>query len=330
MKPYHVYAVGNALVDMEYEINDADLQQFGIEKGVMTLIDEERHDTLEQLLASHPHKRACGGSAANTVIAVAQLGGKAYYSCKVGNDEGGDFYLRDLDECGVKSAALGRERDAGTTGKCLVMITPDAERTMNTFLGITGDLTEREIDADAIKGAEYVYLEGYLVTGDGGRNAAIETARLAREAGAKTALTLSDPNIVKFFRDGLLEMAAPELDLLFCNEAEARILAGTDDETAAIEALKKLSGQFAMTRGADGALVYDGEKLIEIAAHQVTPVDSNGAGDLFAGAFLYGITHGMDHAAAGALASRLSAELVTRFGPRLPATISRELLAASN
>ncbi|MDO6459513.1 adenosine kinase [Granulosicoccaceae sp. 1_MG-2023] len=330
MKPYHVYAIGNALVDMEYEISDAGLARFGIEKGVMTLIDEPRHDELTQLLASHPHKRACGGSAANTVIAVAQLGGSAYYSCKVGNDEGGDFYLRDLTDCGVASAALDGPRDNGTTGKCLVMITPDAERTMNSFLGITGDLSEREINADAIKAAEYVYLEGYLVTGDSARAAAIETARLAREAGARTALTLSDPNIVKFFRDGLLEMAAPELDLLFCNEAEARILAGTDDTAAAIAALQKLAGQFAMTRGADGALVYNGNELIEIAPHKVQPLDSNGAGDLFAGAFLYGITHGMDHAAAGALASRLSAELVTRFGPRLPAGVARDLLAAQH
>ena len=318
MKPYHVYAVGNALVDMEYEINDADLQQFGTEKGVMTLIDEERHDTLEQLLASHPHKRACGGSAANTVIAVAQLGGKAYYSCKVGNDEGGDFYLRDLDECGVKSAALGRERDAGTTGKCLVMITPDAERTMNTYLGITGELSADQVNEEALAASEYVYIEGYLVTSDCCRAAAIRVRDLARKHGVKVAMTFSDPAMVEYFKDGVNEVLGKDgVDLLFCNEQEACTWAGTDNLDDAIASLKLMAKQLVVTLGSKGAVAWDGNTLHEIAPHEVTAVDSNGAGDLFAGAFMYAITHGHDFAAAGRLASAASAQIVSQFGPRL-------------
>ncbi|MCB1757076.1 MAG: adenosine kinase [Gammaproteobacteria bacterium] len=326
MGRYHVYGVGNALVDMEYLIPEADLSIHGIEKGVMTLVDEQRHHELTGNLEALHHKRACGGSAANTVIALAQLGGKAYYSCKVGNDESGSFYLRDLRACGVESAALDHQRPPGVTGKCLVMVTPDADRTMNTYLGISSDLSVDDINPDAIADSDHVYLEGYLVTGDGSRKAAIETARIAREAGVPTALTLSDPNIVKFFNQGLLEMAGDDLDLLFCNEAEACIIAGTDSADNAVETLKSIAKRFAMTRGADGALLFDGDRLIEIAPHAVKPIDTNGAGDMYAGAFLYGITHGMDFSRAGELASLTSAHLVTHFGPRLPADKTRELL----
>lgn len=321
-----MYGVGNALVDMEYIVPESELSVLGIEKGVMTLVDEKRHHELTDRLEAHHHKRACGGSAANTVIALAQLGGKTYYSCKVGNDESGSFYLQDLRACGVESGALDHEREPGVTGKCLVMVTPDADRTMNTYLGITGDLSVAEINPKAIANSDYVYLEGYLVTGEAGKSAAVEAARVARQAKVPAALTLSDPNIVKFFRDGLLEMAGDNLDLLFCNEAEARIVADSENLNNAVETLKTISKRFAITRGADGALLYDGSKLIEIAPHKVKPVDTNGAGDIYAGAFLYGITHGMDFSRAGELASLTSAHLVTHMGPRLPAEKNRELL----
>ncbi len=330
MGRYQVYGVGNALVDMEYEIEESVLSELNIEKGVMTLIDEHRHHELSDQLAGFHHKRACGGSAANTVIALAQLGGKAYYSCKVGNDESGSFYLEDLQGCGVESSALDHEREPGITGKCLVMVTPDADRTMNTFLGITGDINHNDINPEAISLSDYVYLEGYLVTAEGSKQAAIAAGKIAKEAEVSTALTLSDPNIAKFFREGLLEMAGDDLDLLFCNQAEAEIISDSSDMNSVVQTLKTLAKQFAITRGADGALLYDGKRMIDIPPHKVEPIDTNGAGDMYAGAFLYGITHGMDFSQAGELASLTSAHLVTHFGPRLPAQRTQQLLKSFN
>ncbi|MDH5734750.1 MAG: adenosine kinase, partial [Gammaproteobacteria bacterium] len=228
MKKYHVYGVGNALVDMEFEIEDAFLQTSGIEKGVMTLVDEQRQHELIAHLDAFEGKKASGGSAANTIIAVNYFGGNAFYSCKVANDELGDFYVNDLLAAGVDTN-IGDGRKEGVTGKCLVMVTPDAERTMNTFLGITETFSVDELHQDAIKDSEYLYIEGYLVTSETGRHAAIEARKIAEKFGVKTALTFSDPAMVEYFKSGLAEMLGEGVDLLFCNEAEARSWSGSDD-----------------------------------------------------------------------------------------------------
>lgn len=317
---YHIYGIGNALVDKEFEVSDAFFAEAGIQKGVMTLIDaEQQEQLLQQLLRSHPlKKRACGGSAANTIIGASYFGAKTFYTCNVASDEAGDFYVQDLKAAGVDTNMDG-ERDEGVTGKCLVMITPDAERTMNTYLGITSDLHARHIHEDALAQSEYVYIEGYLVTSDTSRAAAIRVRELARQHGVKVAMTFSDPAMVQFFKDGLQEMLGDGVDLLFCNEQEARLMAGTDNLEDAIAALKNIARTFAITLGSQGAVAFDGETLHKIAPHQVTAVDSNGAGDMFAGAFLFAITHGYDFSAAGRLASAASAQVVSQFGPRLEA-----------
>ena len=263
-------------------------------------------------------KRASGGSAANTIIAVSYFGGNTFYSCNVANDETGDFYVKDLKAAGVDTN-LGDDREDGTTGKCLVMVTPDAERTMNTYLGITADLSNKHLDEEAIKASEYLYIEGYLVSSDTARPAAIEAKRIAEANGVKTAFTFSDPAMVQFFKDGLVEMIGGGVDLLFCNEDEALNYCGVDSIDSAVEQLKKIAKSFVITRGNKGALIFDGEKQLNIAPHTITAVDSNGAGDMFAGAFLYAITHGYNYQQAGDLASLASAEVVSNFGPRLEA-----------
>lgn len=317
---YHIYGIGNALVDKEFEVSDEFFAEAGIQKGVMTLIDaEQQEQLLQQLLNTHPlKKRACGGSAANTIIGASYFGAKTFYTCNVANDEAGDFYVQDLTNAGVDTNMHG-DRDNGVTGKCLVMITPDAERTMNTYLGITSDLHAKHINEDALAQSEYVYIEGYLVTSDTSRAAAIQVRELARRHGVKVAMTFSDPAMVQFFKDGLLEMLGDGVDLLFCNEQEARLMAGSDNLVDAIAGLKKIAQTFAVTLGSKGAIAFDGKTLHNIAPHQVTAVDSNGAGDMFAGAFLYAITHGYDFATAGRLASAASAQVVSQFGPRLEA-----------
>lgn len=326
MKQYDVYGIGNALVDLEFQVSDEMLGSLGVDKGLMTLIEEDRHHELVRQLSSLDHKKASGGSAANSVIALAQLGGKGYYSCKVASDDFGDFYLHDMRACNVDTNLDNQAREDGHTGKCLVLVTPDADRTMNTYLGITVNLSEDEVDEAAIQNAEYAYMEGYLVASDSGRAAAIKARELAERANVKTVLTLSDPNMVNFFKDGLLEMAGANLELLFCNEQEATMMTDTDTAEAAAEKLKQLAQRFAITRGADGSLVYDGYEMFSVPTEKVDVIDTNGAGDMYAGAFLYGLTHGMDFRAASQLANRAASTIVTWFGPRLPAERTRSLL----
>ncbi|MFV8784263.1 adenosine kinase [Microbulbifer sp. SA54] len=327
MNNYHVYGLGAALVDTEIEVSDQDLEALKVDKGLMTLADSERQQQLLAQLEGHlvAAKRASGGSAANTIIAASYFGANTFYSCKVAADDNGDFYLRDLESAGVHyHRSLSRE--AGDTGKCLVMITPDAERTMVTYLGISETLSTMELHPEAIASADYLYLEGYLVTSETGRAAAIEAARIARANCTRIAISLSDPGMVQYFRDGLLEMIGEGVDLLFCNRDEALGFTGADSIEQAAERLKQYTRDFAMTLGAEGALVYDGTKAVTVPSKPVTAIDTNGAGDMFAGAFLFAITHGHDYVQAATLANRAAGKVVSQFGPRLAAEQHQEVL----
>lgn len=326
-KKYHIYGLGAALVDTEIEVTDSFLQQSDIEKGLMTLVDEDRQHELLGLLQDHlvGSKRASGGSAANSVIAASYFGASAFYSCKVADDDNGHFYLKDLADAGVDSN-FHSDKAQGITGKCLVMITPDAERTMNTFLGISETLSSVEVNEAALRDSEYLYMEGYLVTSDSARSAAIAARKLAQQHGVKTAVSLSDPGMVEFFGDGLREIIGDKADMLFCNKEEALSWTQCDSVQEAAERLKQDAATFAITLGSEGALVYDGVELIEIEPHPVTAIDTNGAGDMFAGAFLYAISHGHSFASAGRLACRSAAELVCQYGPRLPAATHAKLM----
>jgi sugar/nucleoside kinase (ribokinase family) len=329
MAKYHVYGIGAALVDTEIEVTDHDLQQLQVEKGLMTLVDETRQAKLIDHLKDHltASKRASGGSAANTIIAVSAFGGNAFYSCKVANDDNGQFYLNDLAAAGVDYHHNG-EPVNGLTGKCLVLITPDAERSMNTFLGVSETVSIENLSTEAISQSEYLYIEGYLVTSETGRAAAIRAREIAEEHNVKTVLSLSDPGMVTFFKDGLKAMLGNKVDLLFCNGDEALGWTGSDTLDDAIEELKQSANTFAVTLGSKGARVFDGQSLHEIPPHPVTAIDTNGAGDMFAGAFLYAITHGYDFQQAGNFASVAAANVVTQFGPRLSAEQYPEVLSS--
>jgi len=325
MAKYHVYGIGNALVDMEYEVEPEDLTALRIDKGVMTLVDEAHQTEIMAHLAERHHVKGSGGSAANSVIALSQFGGKGFYSCKVANDPLGHFYLDDLIASGVDTNRHG-EREDGHTGRCVVLVTPDSDRTMVTFLGISGGLSAGELVPEAVTDSDYFYMEGYLVTSDSARAAVVAGRDLARKAGVKTAISLSDPNMVAYFKHGLLEMIGGGVDLLFANEAEAKGMAGSQDLDTALAYLKTIAREFAITRGPKGALIWDGQAMHDIAAVKVQAVDTVGAGDMFAGAFLYGLTQGWDHARSGALASAAAAKLVTSLGPRIPADETQEIL----
>lgn len=324
---YDVYGMGNALLDIEFKVTPDLLEKLGIDKGVMTLIESDRQQQLINDLKSYMGKKSGGGSAANTMFAISQFGGKCFYSCKVANDEMGDSYVQDLVDAGIDTNLQNQDRDSGITGQCLVFVTPDADRTMNTHLGISAQFSEKELNESAIAASEYLYIEGYLVTDPTSKAAAIKGRKIAQNAGKKVALSLSDLNMAKFFKEGFLEMIGDGIDLIFSNESEALTMAETEDLAKASDYLKTLSKGFVITRGPKGALVYDGNSLIEVEPQAVKAVDSVGAGDMFAGAFLYGLTNGMSHADAGKLASAASARLVTSYGPRLEPEEAKEVLA---
>jgi len=332
MSKYHIYGIGAALIDTEIEVTNDDLKNLGIDKGLMTLIDEPRQQELITYLSGHltASKRASGGSGANSIIGASYFGAKTFYSCKVTDDDNGNFYLKDMSNAGVacnkNDQRISSSSNTGVTGKCLVLITPDAERTMLTHLGISATLSENELDLVAAKNSEYVYLEGYLVTSPTGKAAAIKLRETAETHKIKTAISLSDPGMVEFFGDGLKEMIGNKVNLLFCNEHEAMGFTKTRNIRDAAQGLKTYAHTFAITQGAKGALVFDGNKYHAIAPHTVKAVDTNGAGDMFAGAFLYAITHGHDYASAGKLASRASAEVVSDFGPRLRPEQHKQIL----
>ncbi|NNF21324.1 MAG: adenosine kinase [Saprospiraceae bacterium] len=326
MKKYDVYGIGNALVDMEFQVEDSFYEENGIDKGLMTLVDEERQNTLMNVIDQSKAKMKSGGSAANSIIAVSQFGGKGYYSCKVADDALGDFYLNDLKAAGVNSNLANGKRSSGITGKCLVMITPDAERTMNTFLGITADFSEQELDQQALKDSKYLYIEGYLVASPTGFNAMMAAKKIAEDNGVKTALTFSDPNMITFFRENMDSVVGAGLDLLFCNEEEAKTFTGKDNLFEAREELKKSARTFAITLGKNGAIIYDGDTFIDIEPYNVQALDTNGAGDMFAGAFLYGLTHENSYAQSGKIASLASSKIVSQYGPRLEWHQAKEIL----
>ena len=316
-KKYDVYGIGNALVDLEFKVDEQFLYDHKVSKGVMTLVDEPTQFRLINAINEDKMVRKSGGSAANSIIAVSQFGGKSFYSCKVANDEYGDFYLKDMNDAGVDTNLDNATREDGVTGKCLVMITTDADRTMNTFLGITTGLSENEIDEHAIKESKYIYLEGYLVTSNTGLEAMKLSKKIAEENGVETSLTLSDPSIVQAFKPRFEEVVGASVDLLFCNEDEAMAFTATDNLEEARQALKKEAKKFVITQGKNGAMIYDGDTFIDIEPYHVKAIDTNGAGDMYAGAFLYGITNGMSYAGAGKLASLAGSKVVSQYGPRL-------------
>jgi sugar/nucleoside kinase (ribokinase family) len=316
-KKADVYGIGHALVDLQYSVSDHFLDDHGITKGVMTLLAEEEQHALCQALGDETQAASSGGSAANTMIAIAQYGGRAHYSFKVGDDDWGRFYREDLERAGVTSGSEVESK--GTTGKCLVMVTPDADRTLNTFLGMSSEVGPGQLEAEVIDGSDFVYVEGYLVTSDTGHAAGMQAMEAARSGGTAVALTLSDPAIVGAFTERFQQLLSPSVDLLFCNEDEAGALTGASDRSCACLGLKRQATRVCMTCGADGALIMDADDELpqHVAGFPVDAIDTTGAGDAFAGGVLFGLTHGYGLKDAAVLGNYAAAEVVSDYGPRL-------------
>lgn len=317
MATVDLFAIGNALIDQEFKVSDDFLIQQNLQKGTMQLTDGETQAQLfENLQNTQSYKgQAAGGSAANTTVAFSALGGKAFYGCRVGNDDLGEIYLTGLNDAGIQTS--NQSISEGVTGTCMVLVSDDSERTMHTYLGITAELSDQQIDYKSLETAKWLYIEGYLSTSDTARAAVKQARQIARDHGVKIALTLSDPAMVQYARAGLDDLIADGVDLLFCNEQEALMYTQTETIEAALAQLKTLSQFIVITLGAKGALVSSKEQQIQVAGRQVTAVDTNGAGDAFSGAFLYALNAGKDLQTATELAILISSQVVSQFGPRL-------------
>ncbi|MBF0361301.1 MAG: adenosine kinase [Oligoflexia bacterium] len=318
MKKYDVYGIGNALVDIEVQVQPQFFEELKIHKGVMTLIEQKRQKEILSKINGQALKKASGGSAANSMLTIAQFGGNSYYACKVADDDLGDFFHADLLRGGVETNG-SIIRDKGDTGTCLVMVTPDADRTMNTYLGITEHFGIKELEEDVLRNSEFIYIEGYLLAQQTGRKAISEALKMAQKYNLKKVLSFSDPFIVSSYEKEMKDIIDHGMDLIFCNEDEAKMFAGTNDTKTASDKLKHFTKNFVITLGAEGSLIYDGEeqRYYKIEGHKINAVDTTGAGDVYAGAFIYAITHQYSTYAAGRLASLSSAKVVSRYGPRL-------------
>lgn len=317
---YDVYGVGNALVDVQARVSDSVLQQVGFTKGVMTLVDEPMQSRVLGSLDGASISRCAGGSAANTVTGLVELGGTAAYAGKVGQDSLGDFWLKDMRELGVK---IEVPQTYGQTGTCVVLITADAQRTMLTHLGLSSTLGPDDISEAEIRQAKYVYIEGYLFTGDSTRQAALKAIKLAKANGVKVAFTVSDPFLIGLNRELFWELIRGPVDLLFCNLEEARALTGQTDPVDCAGQIHQHASDVALTLGADGSLLMHGGQVFPVEGVQVQAVDTTGAGDMYAAGMLYGITNGLSWPQAGHLASHAAARIVSQMGARLGRKFSR-------
>lgn len=325
MKRFDIYGLGNALVDMEFAVDDSFLARHRVDKGHMTLVDESRLDHLLAHLDGLERKRTSGGSAANSLIAAQALGARAFYACKVASDDTGKFFLDDLRRIGVTTNPHPSDSD-GKSGRCLVLITPDAERSMNTFLGISGDLGATEVNADALADSRFLYIEGFLASSPSATEAVLHCRAVARERSVATVMTLSDASMVAHFRDALLEMLGNGVDHLFCNEEEALLWARTDRLDIAVNELKDISRTVNITLGGRGSLVVDGARRAEVAGFPVRPIDTNGAGDIYAGACLWAWCRDMPAEAAARFGNFAASRLILEYGARLMDTAAYRTL----
>ncbi len=331
---YDVMAIGNALVDHEYVLSDAALEETELTKGNMTLAEfEEQQQLLAyfKLAEIEPSKQAGGGSAANTMFTFASLGGKPFYACRVGDDDQGAFYLRDLHEAGVATSDKSIH-EGGVTGSCVVAVTEDGERTMQTYLGTSSEIAADNVDFDALTQADWLYLEGYLAMSESIQPAMTQLRQQAGIHNAKIAVSFADPAVVKFAKDGLLNMLGNKVAVIFCNSEEAKLFTDKKQVKAAARALLEHCQTAVVTDGANGAVIAhkpDDESEIEVydvATPVVTSViDTNGAGDNYAGAFLYALSQHYSLPECGRLASEISSQVIQQFGPRLASQDYRDI-----
>lgn len=320
---FDVFSMCNALYDIQAEVSDEILAELKLEKGSMILLSEEQQQAIVPRVYTHIVHTEAGGSGANTAFGVALLGGTACYTSRVGDDEHAGRYRAGLGERGVKPN-LGT--GTGATGVSLILVTPDAQRTMCTYLGRALELTEDDVNLDDLRSSKYLYVTAYLWDTDNQKAAVLRAMKAANEADVKVALSLSDPFCVHRHRDELLELINKHVDLLFGNYSEAEALTGTDTPEEALRVLSTHSEIAVITLDERGSLIRRGDTVVSIPVYPVKAVDTTGAGDMFAAGLLYGLTQGYSLDVTGRIASYAAAQVVAKMGPRLE-TIDQEALA---
>jgi len=315
--PIAVVGIGNALVDVIATATDGFLTAHDLVKGSMALIDTDRAEELYGAMG--PAVETSGGSAANTMAGLASLGGRGAFLGRVRDDQLGAVFAHDIRAVGVEYPCEPAH-DGPPTGRCLIVVTPDAQRTMSTYLGSSSDLAPADIDEDVVARAQVTYLEGYLFDRDSAKEAFEKAAAVAHTAGARVALALSDSFCVQRFTAEFRDLVDGVVDILFGNEDELAMLYDTDHDSALAEAEARCE-IVALTRGPRGCTIAAGGKRHDVPAHHVPRVrDTTGAGDLFAAGFLHGLTTGQDHVTSAQLGSLAAAEVIGHMGAR-PETV---------
>jgi len=316
--------IGNAIVDVLAKIEDDFLLQENLVKNSMNLIDEERAEDLYSKMGTAVE--ISGGSAGNTAAGVASLGGRSNYIGKVRNDQLGAIFAHDIQAIGVNFETAKSEEGAATA-RSFILVTPDAHRTMNTYLGACVELGPEDIDPAMIAGSEVTYMEGYLWDPEGGKAAFRKAAQISHEASKRVSLTLSDSFCVGRYRAEFIDFIEGGVDILFANEDEIKSLYQTDNLAEAIAAVREKVEIACVTRSKEGSVIIQGEATLDIEADtSIEVVDTTGAGDLYASGFLFGFTNGYSLADSGRIASLAAAEIISHIGAR-PEVSLKELIA---
>jgi len=313
-KDIQLCGLGNALVDIQFEVSDKEIAALNLEKGTMSLVDTPKQYDIINFLGNRTHNKCSGGSAANTIIAFSSFGGKAAYKTALGNDQYGNFYLNEFANLGIIMES--KMFPEIPTGLCFVLISPDSERTMATSLGANSFQTKEHIDDDLIKRSEWLYIEGYKIADTNGQEMITHAINVAKKYDTKIAVTFSDKFIVEFFKSQLDEILE-STDLIFCNELEAITYTNCENLHDAFKSLSSKNYNVAMTMGSKGSYIKWEDVSFEIPAYKAKPIDSTGAGDMYSGGFLYGITHGKSPMRAGHLGSLAASKIVSQLGARL-------------
>lgn len=325
-KTYDVVGVGNAMVDVLGRVPDAFLERAGIEKGIMQLIDAERGIELYGMMG--PAREISGGSAANTIAGLGMLGDRTAYVGKVKDDQLGAIFAHDIRALGVDflTPMAPKSLDGDETGRCIVLVTPDGERSMNTYLGVSGHLSAEDIDEAMMASTDWLYLEGYRHDGPDSLAAFAKAVRACKGAGGKVSLTLSDPFCVDRHRDEFRRMCREELDLLFANEHEIVALYQTSTLEDALDRAREELPMAAVTVGPSGVYVIQNGRMVHAPAAPMKRVDATGAGDLFAAGFLHGLVHGRNMLTCGTMGCVAAGEAISHIGAR-PEEDLKELFA---
>ncbi len=314
-KTFQVVGIGNAMVDVLAPCEDAFLAENGIEKGIMQLTDRARGVELYSLIG--PAKEISGGSAANTIAGIAHLGGATAYVGKVKDDQLGEIFAHDLRAQGAAyDTPLAPKDHEAETGRCIVLVSPDGERSMNTYLGVTEFLGPDDVDAEQCADADWIYLEGYRFDGPTSVAAFDKAISACKAGGGRVSVTLSDPFCVDRHRDAFRGLIQNHVDLLFCNRAEMLSMYQTDDLDAALAQAASEVEIVACTDGADGAHILSAAQRWQVPATPVKIVDATGAGDLFASGFLWGLTNGHDLETCGKMGCVAAGEVISHIGAR--------------